>query len=240
MAPPDNQVTDTPATDAPATGAPEATPAADPSADINAKIAASGVKDPIVFNVEDRFYFRKNETGDKRPDIPVVLPMPTVAGILNALNDEKQRDFILDVVGQQVRAAAKLQVDDEKAWNDAGAKLDYTKLTIEALASIPKAERTGRGIPKETWDAFYKDYIEVMPGITGKTIEQVTNAAKLFLARLQPSKTNKPSLAKLKDQLDLWFANSKQAETFMDIYDFLVKKADEFLALTDEDLTANI
>lgn len=231
-------MTDT--TGATETTGPEAEVVADPAAIINEKIAASGVQSQIVFNLPTRFYFRKDKLGNKRADVNVVLPVPTVDGILEALKNEKQRQFLLDIIADQVRSAAKDQVDNESKPVNKQDELDLDKLTLAALAEVPASERRGRGIPKETWEAFSEDYIAIMPAATNKTSEQVAYAAKLFVARLQPCKTNKPILNRLKEQLDMWLITSARAEEFTEIYEFLDNKIAEFLAITDEQLLANL
>jgi len=67
------------------------------------------------------------------------------------------------------------------------------------------SERKGAGIAKEVWKQFAEDYIAIMPSLQGKSVENVTNAAKIFVARMQPCKTNKPVLSRLKDYLNLYF-----------------------------------
>lgn len=214
--------------------------------DINAKVAELGITSPIVYPVDNKFTFRKVKdelgTETRRPTVLLTLPMPTVDGILAALKDEKQRDYLLEIVGSAVIESARQQVNDETKPVNKQEDLDTSKLTLAYLANVPKAERRGGGIPKTLWEAFEKDYISVMPAIASKTEEQVTKAAKIFVAKLQPAKTNKPVITLLMTQLDLWFAGTTEGaqEEFMDIYEFLKEKGDTFLGLTDEDLTKNL
>lgn len=214
--------------------------------EINAKVAAAGITSPIVYPVEAKFHFRKvkDELGveTKRPTVNLTLPMPTVDGILAALKDEKQRDFVLETLGSAIIEGARQQVNDDAKPVNKQEELDVSKLTLSHLANVPKAERRGGGIQKAVWEAFEKDYIAVMPSVASKTEEQVTKAAKIFVAKLQPAKTNKPVIKLLMDQLDLWYASTaaESQEEYMDIYEFLKEKGDTFLNLTDEDLTKNL
>jgi hypothetical protein len=105
---------------------------------------------------------------------------------------------------------------------------------------MPKAERRGGGIPKETWEDFSKDYITVMPGFTGKTVEQVTNASKILSGRFNAVKTNKPVIKLLKDQIGIYISQAPNAEQFSDVLNFLVEKADTLLKAEEVDVLANL
>jgi hypothetical protein len=217
----------------PSPTAEEAGPKIDPAALIN-------VKHPITVNEEVTFGFRKDKLGNKRQPIKLILPMPTTEGIVQALQDEKQLEYILDVLKDQIKAAARAQISDEEKPVNKQSELDINKLTIEFLANQPKAERTGGGISKEVWEAFSEDYIKVMPAVSGRTADQVGNAARLLLGKLQQVKTNKPVLTFLKQQLALYATNTENLEEFADCVDFLDKKAETFLNMDDASLLANL
>ena len=104
---------------------------------------------------------------------------------------------------------------------------------------MPKAERRGGGIPKETWEDFSKDYITVMPGFTGKTVEQVTNASKILSGRFNAVKTNKPVIKLLKDQIGIYISQAPNAEQFSDVLNF-GRKADTLLKAEEVDVLARI
>lgn len=184
---------------------------------------------PVVF----KFSFKKDELGNKRKTIELMLPCPTAAGAAAMLRDEKQTTYLLEVLESEVYKQAREQVGDEVKPVNLQSELDETKLTMEYIANLPKAERRGGGIAKEIWAGFAADYIAVMPSLTGKNAEQVGNAAKLLTAKFQPVKTNKKVIAFLKEQLGMWFTNTSNAEEFAEVYDFLDKKA-EVLQLADE------
>lgn len=186
------------------------------------------------------FHFKKDSLGNKRPTINLTLPYITLDGLIDALNDETQQAFILDVLNAEVYKAARMQVGDESKPVNKQEELDLSKLTLEALANMPKAERTGGGISKEIWEAFAKDYVEIMPGITGKPLDNVVNASKLLLAKFQPVKTNKPVIAFLREQLATWFSKSPNAEDFQECYEFLDNKADTLLKADEAALLQNL
>ena len=115
----------------------------------------------------------------------------------------------------------------------------YEELTWEKIAALPKAERRGGGIPKETWEEFIKDYIAVMPGLTGKTLDKVENAARNFANKFAAVKTNKKVLGLLVDQLGI-YTTSPNAENFLECINFLTEKADKLMNMSEEELLANL
>lgn len=212
-----------------------------------------GIQPPHVRLAEHTFRFRtpRDEKGKpkvddlgnpvkKRDDVKLMIPVPTFDGVVEALQDEKQREFILSIIEDRIDQAAKEQVSDETKPVNKQTELDVAKLSLKYLAELPPAERRGGGISSETWDLFAKDYAEIMPGITGKDAEKIGNAIKIFLGRLQPAKTNKVVLKALKEQLALWFSKSENAQELSEVYEFLTEKADTFLALDEKELLANL
>ena len=190
--------------------------------------------EPVKFN------FRKDkELGTKRPSVELAIPVPTIDGILAILsNGGKALDLLQEAMFNVIYDQARTQVDTDESIDQ--SKLDLTKLSWDAIANLPKAERTGTGIPKEVWEEFGKDYIEVMPAVSGKNAEAVGNASKLLVGKLQGCKTNKKILAFLKEQIAVWFAHTPNAENFADVYEFLDKKAETLLKADDAALLANL
>lgn len=214
----------------------------------------AGLPHPVVQNQEVLFSFKKPRKGPDgkeptdelgqpitaRPSFKMNIPVPTFEGVVKALEDEKVREYILELVGDAVRGAARLQVDDETKPVNRQEDLRLDQLTLEYLANVPKTERRGAGIPKEVWQEWEKDYISVMLSATGKEADKIGNAAKLFLSRLQPIKTNKQVLKFLAGQLDIWMEHTQNSEEFADVYEFLRKKTDEFLNADEASLLANL
>ena len=125
-----------------------------------------------------KFYFRKDELGNKRAQVELNLPTPSVEGIIAILEKggkglELLLDTVADVIGEQARGI----VDENLTISQETFPLD--RATWDFIANLEKAARRGGGIPKDTWEAFAKDYVEVMPSLTGKTAEQIGNAAKI-------------------------------------------------------------
>jgi hypothetical protein len=168
---------------------------------------------------------KDKETGDefKRPSIELKLPIPSVEGIVAILEaGGKQLELLQEAVASIVIGQARSILNDNDAMT--AANFPTTDCTWEAIANMPETEKRGRGIPKELWDDFAADYVAVMPGIAGKTEEQVALAASLFVKKLAPVKTNKKALTKLHEQLTIYANSAPQAEQFADCVKFLDEK----------------
>jgi hypothetical protein len=187
-----------------------------------------------------KFFFKKDEVGEKRPNVDLILPYPTEDRVLEMFKDDKQRMILMDLINDLINDHAKLQVGDEKNPVNKQEELDITKLDLAFIASIPPGERRGGGIGKETWETFFADYVEIMPAITGKAKDNVENAAKLLVARLQPVKTQKKILDFLGGQLSLWFSKTQQAEELAEVYEFLSEKIKTLMAADEAALLANL
>lgn len=196
---------------------------------------------PNYMNFEKKFTFREIEdeaTKEKTRRAPVTLevPVPTYNGLLAALEDEKQQAYILDLLRDAIVEAAKEQINDAKAPVNTQEALDISKLTLAYLANEPKAVRAGRGISKETWEEFNKDYLAIMPAALNKTEDKVKAQLDLLDSRLQKVKLNKPVLKQLQQYIAVYATTSQRLDDVGDVVLFLDKKCDEFLALTDEAL----
>lgn len=206
-----------------------------------------------------KFHFKKDELGEKRPTVELLVPTVTMEGLVSRMQDttrtknekgeedkltngEKVQNLVLELLRDLVAGHVRQQVSDEKNPVNKQEELDLSKLDLTFIANIPPAERRGGGISKETWEAFFKNYTDVMPEKTGKKKDQVENAAKLFVARLQPVKTQKKILDFLKGQLALWFASTTQEsqEEFAEVYEFLNQKIDEFMKRDEAELLQNL
>jgi hypothetical protein len=208
---------------------------------------ASADKPKIVLNFDANYvgkdvsyHFKEDkELKIKRPTVNVTIPQATPNLIVDILEKGgKQLDLLIEVINDTLYNQGRQQVNAKEDISQ--ETLAINEINWEFIANLPPKERRGGGISKEDWADFQKDYIEVMPALTGKSLEQVTNAAKLFVARLQPVKTNKLFLNKLKEQLSIWFTKSPNAEDYPELYEFLDNKMTEFLKKDDAELLANI
>ena len=181
-----------------------------------------------------KFRFKKDKLGNQRPTVELKIAVPTFpAGIAEiAEKGGKGLELLMEVIYDTVRGAVAGYVGDNE--NAAQDNIPWDKFTWDAIANAPRAER--KTISDEVWEAFAKDYIEVMPSVTGKSVEAVTNATVVFLKKFTIVKTNKPVISKLKDQLGLYMEHSKNAEQFAEVLEMLISKADALLAANDVEL----
>lgn len=188
-----------------------------------------------------KFSFREDkDLGGKRPTVELKLPVPSVEGVIEILKaGGKQLDLLLDAVAQVVVDQARSVINDNaKITGQVDFPMD--QVTWAFISTIPPKERRGGGIAKELWEEFGKDYIAVMPAVTGKSAEQIGNATKLLLAKFQPVKTVKPVISLLKDQLAMYVEHSPNAEQYAECISFLVEKADSLLNVDEATLLQNL
>lgn len=171
---------------------------------------------------------------EKRKSFKLMLPVPTWPGFVASMDDAKVREFVMSIVQDEIYLAAREQID--RTPDDSGlapvnsqAELDVSKLTLEYLANLPPAMRRGGGIAKETWEAFAKDYVEVISANTVRKPDRVATAAKIFLSRFQLVRQDKELIKFLSGTLDMWAEKTENLEEFKGVYDFLMKKGDEFM-----------
>lgn len=205
----------------------------DAKAALHARIQA---KFDNTVDIKDfRYYFRKDDLGNKRPTVELKLPVLSIEGLVGVLEsgDEKQIALVLDAIASVIDDQARSIVADKEDVNQDNFPFD--QITWEFIANMPKAERRGGGISKETWEEFGKDYATTMLAATGKTADQVGLAVKLLLGKFNAVKTNKPILKALQAQLGLYATTSANAETYVACIEFLNNKA---TALQEADETA--
>ena len=193
---------------------------------------------PVTFN------FKKSldkETGIEtiRKPVNLAIPYPSVQGIIAILEKGgKELELLIEVMEFTVNNEARNILYDDLTLTAATFPVD--KISWEAIANLPKAQRRGGGIAKEIWEAFAQDYTEVMPAATGKTVEQVANAAKILLSKLTQVRTNEPVLQLLIEQLAVYAEASPNIEEYQDCVAFLLNKAEAYLNLSPEELLANL
>ena len=190
---------------------------------------------------QEKFFFKKDKLGNKRADVELQIPHATPALIVDIFNKGgKPLDLLLDVVNDVFYQHTKMQINDESKPVNTQEELNMGALDWFVIAALPPAERKGSGISAETWEAFAVDYVSVMNGRIEKTAEQIATACALFLKRLAPVKWRKPYLRALKTYLDMWYANTQEAESFTDLYKFLDGKITEYLVLDPATVEVNI
>lgn len=174
----------------------------------------------------------------KRTPVLLTLPVLTGEGLVAKLQKEggeKTFNYVLDLVNDAIREAARQQVNDEEKPVNTQDSLDLAKLDIEYIAALPKSERGG-GISKDVWAAFEADYNSIMPAILNKDAERVAKGAAIFVKRLVPVQSEKPVLKLLQNYLSMWFGSTTQQEEFAEVYQFLDGKITTLLNKDSEKL----
>jgi len=202
---------------------------------MNAPTAAA----PAFSLTEMKFRFKKDKMGNQRPTVELKnVPVPNENYVITILEKGgKELKLLLEVMAGTVRsAAAAIVSDDEKISAD---NFPMEKVSWEAIANQERAERAT--IATETWEAFAKEYLEIMPALNGKNPEQLGNAIQVYLKKFAIIKTNKKVLEKLKEQLTIFVENTKNGEDFADIIELLQGKLELYLNSNDvELLVANL
>ena len=192
--------------------------------------------------VSTRFSFKKNtdkETGIEliREAVELAVPYPSLVGIVNALGEgglqaELIREACNSYVNDQVRA---LLNDGEEGRKLNAGNFPIEQLSWEFISKLPKAQR-GTGIAKEIWEGFIKDYVEVMPAATGKSLEAIGKQAKVLANKFAQNKTNKQILEYMIGMLGIYANNSPNASDYVKCVEFELSKIDTFLNITEETL----
>lgn len=210
------------------------------------KIISEAIQEDMGVNITvstANFTFKKAkdkegvETMREALDIPV--PYPSVEGIIDILDAGKGLGY--DLLFQAVEAIVKAEAR-EIIHSDItlGAEnFPYEKLSWAVIAAKPKAQRGG-GIAKEVWELFVKDYTTVMIEHSGKSVDQVNNAATLFKGKLSNVRTNKPALKLLVNQLTIYADKTNALESMEEVVTFLLEKAETYLNVTDAELLASL
>ena len=155
----------------------------------------------------------------KQDSIQCDIPVPEVSELVNVLHaGGKEADLVCEAVADLIISQAKSQFDEviETFGNDdsktvTAAHLDYDKLSLSYIASIPPARRGATAIGDEDWKVFFDDYFAVMVAATGKSEDRIKNHINLFKSP-NKAKANKEVLAVLVDQLDIYMSSSANLE----------------------------
>lgn len=202
----------------------------------------------LVDEKEITFTFRKTkdaETGveTKRENIIGKIQIPSVEGIVKILeNGGKELELLQSAVESTITDYAKQVLgDDPKITTE---NFPTASITWETIANLPDTDRRGRGIPKEIWEGFIESYIETMPAVIGKSVDVVKKQSSHLANKFQVLKTHEKKnelLPKFVEMLSLYVNNAPDAEQYAAPIEFLIKKAEEYMA-TDksEDLAENL
>lgn len=184
--------------------------------------------------MQAHFHFRTDAEGNKRDSLSLDLPIPSYDDLINILEEKgKAYELLQEAMLAVVMKEAKPIVDADTSIS--ADTFPYDKVAWATIANKPKTV-SRIAISKEDWDAFFSDYLDVMPEATGKTVEQVQNMIKILAAKLNPVKTNEPVLDLVLSQLAVYLGSSSSAADHVQCVNFLVDKANSFKNVTPEEL----
>ena len=186
-----------------------------------------------VENVDFRFRTKNKGTENEvtRSPISVKVPLPTKAGIIQALEsgDEKLENMLVYSAQEIVINYLKGFVDEnlEFSQETADALAEEGKLSLEAIANLPRSARSR--LSKADIEEFCKDYIAYMPAISGKSEDQVKAAAKVYLDQFKDVAGDNKILSILAGQLELFMdkVDESVVEKHGRVLEHLVNKVDE-------------
>ena len=193
-----------------------------------------------VTKLKASYNFRtQKDTNYKRPQVVVEFDVPTAEGLVVLLqgDDEKVRNLLTDTIANLLTSHVRTYVDDDLEFDQ--AKLDALvaegKISLEAIANLPKSERNSIG--KEDLEQFRTDYVEFMPAITGKDIDKVKLAAEMLVQRFKPVAGKQDVLEVLAGQLAVFAdkAPEEAVERNLRVISYLADKAQELMSV---DITA--
>lgn len=208
------------------------------------------------------FHFRKekvkddegNDIGDayKHPSIMVPLPVATkeeLAAIFNAPSEGEgsrasEQKWIIDLIHDAFYGQAREQINafrEESPKAECSAQvLDYSKISITALANMPASER-GNKISDEDMKDFIENYVSIMPAATGKDVTKIKKQAKLLQAGLRTVKTEKKVLELFDNLLAVWAsAAGDNLVEHQQVYDMLTGRIKKWLTATPKNLMADL
>lgn len=239
---------------------------ADAAAENVAQFAPGTLGVKKKFNFKQRTVKDENnkevEKLPKQPSVEAMIPVPTAAAIVEVLSQPDtltelqedgstkevpnlQKQLILDYVYQIIFDQAKSQLDSaidsfgsDKTKQISVSDLDYDKLSLAYIASIPPARRGAVAISDDEWKDFFADYGNVMMQGAGKTKQQVENHLKI-LERPRNYRAKKDLLTVMREQLNLYASLAANLEEFTAPYQRLQDQLNRFIDEEDKiDITA--
>jgi hypothetical protein len=174
--------------------------------------------------------------------------VPTPVEIQEYLDtpDSPVAKLIAEAVNGLVIGAARDQFDEViESYGTDDSKtvtvdvLDYDKLTLAYIASIPPTQRGSTALSEEDWNNFYQDYLVTMVAATGKTEDRIAKHINIFKAPAK-SKGNKDVLAVLVDQLQIYMASSANIEDNAVCASRITDKFNKWLAEPDAVVAADM
>lgn len=197
----------------------------------------------------------------KQPSVEATIPVPTAESVIEVLAQPDkltetidgvvkeipnlQKQLILDYISQIIFDQAKSQLDaaidsfgSDKTKTVSVANLDYDKLSLAYIASIPPARRGAVAISDEEWKEFFSDYGTTMQQAAGKTKQQIENHIKILEAP-RKYRAKKELLGVMLEQVNLYATLTPNLDDFATPFQKLVDTLKRFIEEEDQiDITA--
>ena len=184
-----------------------------------------------------KFNFNTNkETGIKRESVEVEVPTLSFDEFVDALNAEgenqpKVHALILDAINELIVQAAREQVAADESIVS-GAELDFSKLTLESIASVPPKVRASNALTKEEVSAFLESYKDTAMVHLNLTAVQIQRHVAAMRANLKPLEYTKGHLEKLMVYLAT-FADTPDGELHARVINAYLGRAQQYIECLD-------
>lgn len=209
----------------------------------------------------EMFHFRKEKTKDpetgaelevyKHPSAKIPLPVPTREELLAIFtapssgegNRASEQSFILGLVADSYYDQAREQINEFREQNPrtpiTADIIDYSKLTINALANMPASER-GNKVSDEDMTAFILDYVSIMPEALKKDAAKIKAQAGLLEKGLRTVRTDKKVLSIMEQVLTVWAGNTSNLEEHQQVYDMLTGRIKKWVSAEPKNVLDSI
>jgi len=199
--------------------------------------------------------------GPKPPTVVAVLPTPSVDEIIEILShfnetedgkegkktvDAKIADLLIEQIDDIIFQGGKQQIsywqEKNPGKNFSATDFDLSRLTLEYLATLPKGQRGAWAPSDEELKSFNEDYSAVMIELVNYDPKKVKIHCDIFLRGLARVKSDKVAVAKMKDLLTV-YASKKDEDSmgeYSQVYDWLMTKADRYLAAEERDYASGL
>lgn len=209
--------------------------------------ADTGMKVSYFFKTEKLVDTDGNEVGNgrKHPTVEAILPKPTAQDVIDILSKQDipnaARTLVMEAIENIVFLAGRAQINEWREKNPEGTftvnNFDLAKLSLEAIALLPKKQRGGYSPEDAELKAFAEDYKQVMLNAVGYDAKKVGVHVKNLEKGLVKLKGEKKILELLRGFLDTWAAHTTQMEEHAQVYEWLGERIAKWLKAEDKDLT---
>lgn len=172
--------------------------------------------------------------GRRHPTIEAIFPVPSWEEVVElGTTTEKVRSLLMDVVEDTIFKAGRAQINAYLEDNPEGvftpSMFNLDKLTLSFLATVDKKSRGAWAPDKEEVTAFCKDYSATMLHIVKYDPNKVGTHVKNFEKGLIKLRNEKNILAKLREILLVYAANSTNIEEHQPVYDWFVNRINRWV-----------